>query len=214
MSLDTRTRKALLDSAPALIAGARAATADPGALEAADQADKALARLQEIASERADAGSLRAEQVAAALAQEAGLDRRVRGLADVIGGFAALGAPGADELGALLFPTGAAEVTRPKGRAQRGEYLDLAQRLGAHAGHPAAAAVAAHFGPLEADLRAFCAVLDDKQAAHGSVGATAQAAAEAAADLRAALRRLALVMAVALGGDDTLAYRRWRAPLG
>jgi len=39
MSLDTRSCKALLDSAPALIAGARAATADPGVLEAADQAD-------------------------------------------------------------------------------------------------------------------------------------------------------------------------------
>ena len=214
MSLRLRSRRALLDSAPALIAGARASTSDLAALEAADQADKALARLQELASERADAGSERAAQVAAALAQEDSLDRRARGLSDALTGLAALGLDGAEELRVALFPDGATAATAPKGRAQRGEYLDLAQRLGAHAGHPAGAPVAAFFAPLEADLRQFCAILDDKQAAHGAVGSAVEQAAEAAADLRAAIRRLGLVMAVALGGDETLAYRRWRAPLG
>jgi hypothetical protein len=199
-SLLRLSRAELIDFAPRFLAEARSRFADPGVAAAADRAQGALDALLGRLTEMAQAAAEREQVVGAALDAEAGLDRRVRALAQALEAHADLGTPEAGPLGRALFPQGAAALTRASGRAQVGEYLQLADALKAAEGAPGLGPVAAAAAALEGDLRAFTAAVSDKDGHHRGVAEAVAEAREGSAALVAALEGVDFAVAAAEGG--------------
>jgi hypothetical protein len=199
-SLLRLSRAELLDFAPRFLAEARARFPAAGVAAAADRAQGALDALLSRLSEQARVAAEREQVVAAALEAEAGLDRRARALAQALEAHAELGVPEAGPLSRALFPKGAAALTRASGRAQVGEYLQLADGLRSSAGQPGLAPVAGAAAALEAELRAFSAALTDKDGHHRGVAEAVAEAREGSAALVAALEGVDFAVAAAEGG--------------
>ena len=192
---------------PARLAAAARLTA--AALDAARAVEEAALALDlEVSGRRAATSRLSAE-VAAAIAREDSLDRRVAGLHRALDGLRAMGLGAAEDLLERLFPAGLGTVIGPSGRAQVPEYQRLADALHDARDEAGAAHFAGLLPALRDDLRAYCAATLDKDEAHREGAARASGAAEAAAALKQALTHLDRVVELEAGGPTAALYQRW-----
>ena len=110
-----RSRAALLAMASPLVAATRALLSSPAALDAARAVEEAALALDlEVSGRRAATSRLSAE-VAAAIAREDSLDRRVAGLHRALDGLRAMGLGAAEDLLERLFPAGLGGPASPAG---------------------------------------------------------------------------------------------------
>jgi hypothetical protein len=208
------SRSALLALAVPLIDAARRQRSEDLVLQAADTAELARLELEAALRGRRSAGLGLSAAVAAALAAEESLDRRIGALHRALDGLADLGDGPAEDLRDLLFPAGPRALTRAVGRAQVPEYTLLADGLAAESAHPALARLDPYPSALRADLLAFIAALSEKDGARDEARGAVLGLGEAGEALRAALQQLDRAVELVCGGVGSAGYRAWAGVSG